>query len=190
MRAEPGISVAIFCEVMSDITVYTTEPCSFCNRVKGLLRSRGAHYTEVNLAKDPEGRAELARRTGMMSFPQVLVGDRADRRLRRGAGRRRRWPPRRDPRGLDRSRSPCAAAAADSSRTHTCPCRPRPSSRSPARRLRTADPRGGAPGTGSGTSRIRRRRGGSRRSWRLSPRCRRERLDDSLPQPRVLWPGQ
>ena len=60
---------------MSDITVYTTEPCSFCNRVKGLLRSRGAHYTEVNLSKDPEGRAELARRTGMMSFPQVLVGD-------------------------------------------------------------------------------------------------------------------
>jgi glutaredoxin 3 len=60
---------------MSDITVYTTEPCSFCNRVKGLLRSRGADYTEVNLAKDPEGRAELVRRTGMMSFPQVLIGD-------------------------------------------------------------------------------------------------------------------
>ena len=60
---------------MSGITVYTTEPCSFCNRVKGLLSSRGVEYLEVNLSKDPEGRAELARRTGMMSFPQVLVGD-------------------------------------------------------------------------------------------------------------------
>jgi glutaredoxin 3 len=30
----------------------------------------------VNLSKDPAGRMELARRTGMMSFPQVLVGDR------------------------------------------------------------------------------------------------------------------
>ena len=60
---------------MSDITVYTTEPCSFCNRVKGLLRSHGAEYTEINLSKDPEGRAELARRTGMMSFPQVLIGE-------------------------------------------------------------------------------------------------------------------
>jgi len=60
---------------MLDITVYTTEPCSFCNRVKGLLRSRGVEYTEVNLSRDPEGRAELARRTGMMSFPQVLVGE-------------------------------------------------------------------------------------------------------------------
>jgi len=68
-------AVAIFSEVMSDITVYTTEPCSFCNRVKGLLRSHGAEYTEINLSKDPEGRAELARRTGMMSFPQVLIGE-------------------------------------------------------------------------------------------------------------------
>jgi glutaredoxin 3 len=61
---------------MSAVTVYTTEPCSFCSRVKGLLKARGVTYSEINLAKDPGGRAELARRTGMMSFPQVLVGDR------------------------------------------------------------------------------------------------------------------
>jgi glutaredoxin 3 len=61
---------------MSAITVYTTEPCSFCNRVKGLLSAHGFVYAEVNLSKDPAGRAELARRTGMLSFPQVLVGDR------------------------------------------------------------------------------------------------------------------
>ncbi len=61
---------------MSRVTVYTTEPCSFCARVKGLLKARGVDFAEVNLAKDPSGRAELARRTGMMSFPQVLVGDR------------------------------------------------------------------------------------------------------------------
>jgi glutaredoxin 3 len=58
---------------MSNITVYTTEPCSFCARVKGLLTTRGVEFTEVNLAKDPGGRAELARETGMMSFPQVVV---------------------------------------------------------------------------------------------------------------------
>ena len=60
---------------MSGITLYTTEPCSFCSRVKGLLAARGLDFTEVNLTKDPAGRVELARRTGMMSFPQVLVGD-------------------------------------------------------------------------------------------------------------------
>jgi glutaredoxin 3 len=58
---------------MSRITVYTTEPCSYCARVKGLLRSRGLEFTEVNLTRDPEGRAELVARTGMMTFPQVLL---------------------------------------------------------------------------------------------------------------------
>jgi glutaredoxin 3 len=58
---------------MSKVTVYTTEPCSFCARVKGILKSRGLDFSEVNLSKDPEGRMELVRRTGMMSFPQVLV---------------------------------------------------------------------------------------------------------------------
>lgn len=57
------------------ITVYTTEPCSFCARVKGLLSAKGLAFSEVNLSKDPAGRVELASRTGMMTFPQVLVGE-------------------------------------------------------------------------------------------------------------------
>jgi glutaredoxin 3 len=58
---------------MSKITVYTTERCSFCVRVKALLSARGVEFAEVNLSKNPVGRAELARRTGLMSFPQVLI---------------------------------------------------------------------------------------------------------------------
>jgi glutaredoxin 3 len=58
---------------MREITVYSTDPCSFCARVKGLLEARGVRFTEVNLAKDPQGRVELARRTGMQTFPQVLI---------------------------------------------------------------------------------------------------------------------
>jgi len=58
---------------MSDVTVYTTEPCAFCARAKGLLSSRGIEFSEVNLSKDPAGRLELAQRTGMMSFPQVVI---------------------------------------------------------------------------------------------------------------------
>jgi glutaredoxin 3 len=61
---------------MSKVTVYTTDPCSFCVRVKALLKSRDVEFDEVNLAKDPAGRVELTRLTGMMSFPQVLVGER------------------------------------------------------------------------------------------------------------------
>ncbi len=58
---------------MGRITVYTTEPCSYCARVKGLLRSRGLEFSEVNLSKDPEGRIQLAAKTGMRTFPQVLL---------------------------------------------------------------------------------------------------------------------
>jgi glutaredoxin 3 len=58
---------------MSEVKLYTTDPCSFCARVKGILSSRGVDFEEVNLSKDPTGRLELAQRTGMMTFPQVLV---------------------------------------------------------------------------------------------------------------------
>ena len=59
---------------MTDVVVYTTDPCSFCTRVKQLLKARGVEYTEINLARDPAGRNELVERTGMMSFPQVIIG--------------------------------------------------------------------------------------------------------------------
>lgn len=58
---------------MNQITVYTTEPCGYCRVAKALLDKRGVVYEEKNLAKDPEGRAELVRLTGMMTFPQVVI---------------------------------------------------------------------------------------------------------------------
>ncbi len=59
------------------VTVYTTEPCGFCRQAKALLKSRGVSYREVNLAKDPAGRADLVALTGQMTFPQIVVGDRS-----------------------------------------------------------------------------------------------------------------
>lgn len=58
---------------MAQITVYTTDFCGYCNRVKSLLQARGLEFAELNLSRDPEGRTELAKLTGMMTFPQVLV---------------------------------------------------------------------------------------------------------------------
>jgi glutaredoxin 3 len=57
------------------VTVYTTDNCSRCVTAKALLTRRGVGYEEINLAKDPDGRAELARRTGMITFPQIVIGD-------------------------------------------------------------------------------------------------------------------
>ena len=55
--------------------MFSTDPCPFCTQAKALLESRGLSFEEINLSKDPEGRAELAARTGMMTFPQVFVGE-------------------------------------------------------------------------------------------------------------------
>jgi glutaredoxin 3 len=60
-----------------EVTLYTTEPCGFCRQAKALLQARGVDYREVNLAKDPIGRAELVALTGQMTFPQVVIGQRA-----------------------------------------------------------------------------------------------------------------
>jgi glutaredoxin 3 len=59
------------------VVVYTTEPCGFCRQAKALLQARGITYREVNLAKDPDGRADLVALTGQMTFPQIVVGLRA-----------------------------------------------------------------------------------------------------------------
>ena len=56
-----------------NVIVYSTDPCSFCTRVKQLLDARGVEYTEINMARDAAGRQELVQKTGMMSFPQVVI---------------------------------------------------------------------------------------------------------------------
>ena len=55
--------------------MYTTEPCGYCRTAKALLKKRNVPYEEINLARDPAGREELVEKTGMMTFPQVIIGD-------------------------------------------------------------------------------------------------------------------
>ncbi len=60
---------------MNPVTVYTADRCRRCVTAKALLDARGIPYVEINLTKDPDGRTELARRTGLMTFPQIVVAD-------------------------------------------------------------------------------------------------------------------
>jgi len=59
---------------MRPVTVYTTDHCSLCLSAKALLERRAIAYEEVNLARDPDGRAALSNITGMTTFPQIVVG--------------------------------------------------------------------------------------------------------------------
>jgi glutaredoxin 3 len=58
---------------MAEVILYSTDPCSFCARAKDLLTKRGVAYEEINLARDPAGRTALHERTGMLSFPQIVI---------------------------------------------------------------------------------------------------------------------
>jgi glutaredoxin 3 len=58
---------------MPKITVYTTDPCARCIRAKELLSKHELVFEEINLAKDPTGRRELAAFTGHMTFPQIVI---------------------------------------------------------------------------------------------------------------------
>jgi glutaredoxin 3 len=58
------------------ITVYTTDPCARCIRAKDLLSRHSLEFDEVNLAKDPVGRRELAEFTGHVTFPQIVIDGR------------------------------------------------------------------------------------------------------------------
>jgi glutaredoxin 3 len=60
---------------MAHIKIYTAEPCAYCSGAKKLLDKRGIEYEEINMSMDPDGRAELVHTTGMMTFPQIVIGD-------------------------------------------------------------------------------------------------------------------
>jgi glutaredoxin 3 len=61
---------------MNRIMLYTTDRCSSCVRAKALLTQRALPFEEINLSRDPDGRAQLVARTGLMTFPQVQIGER------------------------------------------------------------------------------------------------------------------
>jgi glutaredoxin 3 len=60
---------------MAHVVMYTTDACSKCVGAKALLAKRGVGYEEINLTRDPDSRMQLAERTGMWTFPQILIDD-------------------------------------------------------------------------------------------------------------------
>jgi glutaredoxin 3 len=62
---------------MANITIYTTLLCPYCHRAKALLRKKGAHFVEIDVAMDAAKRAEMtARAGGRHTVPQIFVDDR------------------------------------------------------------------------------------------------------------------
>ena len=60
---------------MAQIELYTTPYCPYCIAAKDLLRSKGATFTEIDLAMQSDRRAEMiARANGRLTVPQIFIG--------------------------------------------------------------------------------------------------------------------
>lgn len=58
---------------MPEITVYTKPRCGYCRRAKRLLASKGVEFTEVDVTADARMEAEMIRRSGRTTTPQIFV---------------------------------------------------------------------------------------------------------------------
>lgn len=57
------------------VTVYSTRVCPYCVRAKALLDGKHVPYTEVLVDQHPEKHAEMMRKSGRRTVPQIFVGD-------------------------------------------------------------------------------------------------------------------
>lgn len=60
---------------MLPVTIYTRDGCGYCVRAKALLARKGVAFEEINAGYDADLKAEMVRRSGRTTFPQIFVGD-------------------------------------------------------------------------------------------------------------------
>jgi glutaredoxin 3 len=61
---------------MPPITIYTKSWCPYCSAAKKLLNERGAEFTEIDIEKKPEARAEMIQKAkGRSTVPQIFIGE-------------------------------------------------------------------------------------------------------------------
>lgn len=56
-----------------DITIFTTNTCSYCVMVKRFLDMKGQSYNVVNLDDNPERQAEALELSGALTVPITVV---------------------------------------------------------------------------------------------------------------------
>jgi glutaredoxin 3 len=61
---------------MPAITIYTKGWCPYCSAAKKLLTEKGADFTEIDIEKKPEARAEMIQKAkGRSTVPQIFIGE-------------------------------------------------------------------------------------------------------------------
>jgi glutaredoxin 3 len=60
---------------MSEVEIYTTRYCPYCDAAKRLLSRKGVNYIEIDVSGDPKRRRDMtARASGRTTVPQIFLG--------------------------------------------------------------------------------------------------------------------
>lgn len=60
---------------MSQVKIFTSASCPYCERAKMLLKNRGVeHIEEVRVDLDSAAREEMMKITGRRTVPQIFIG--------------------------------------------------------------------------------------------------------------------
>ena len=58
---------------MREIVIYTKPWCGYCWRAKQLLTAKGVDFTEIDVSDDATLEAEMVRRSGRTTVPQIFI---------------------------------------------------------------------------------------------------------------------
>ncbi|MBP6925628.1 MAG: glutaredoxin family protein [Candidatus Pacebacteria bacterium] len=59
----------------TQVTIYSTPTCHYCNMAKEFFAANGVSYTEHNVAEDTDQRSIMVEKSGQMGVPVILIGD-------------------------------------------------------------------------------------------------------------------
>ena len=61
---------------MPPVEIYTTRYCPYCVSAKALLKRKGVAFSEIDVGKEWERRAEMVERAnGRNTVPQIFIGE-------------------------------------------------------------------------------------------------------------------
>ncbi|MBI3893396.1 MAG: glutaredoxin 3 [Candidatus Wallbacteria bacterium] len=59
---------------MKTVVIYTKSYCPYCHNAVALLRKKGATYEEIDVTSDSTREAEMQRKSGRDTVPQIWIG--------------------------------------------------------------------------------------------------------------------
>jgi len=57
------------------VTVYGNSMCPYCYAARMLLTKKSVQFEDISVSSDPEIFAEMQRRSGSRSVPQIFIGE-------------------------------------------------------------------------------------------------------------------